>query len=66
MGTSAGFHADLAAWLDLLQQHLDPFVSLQLVFTDRLLIAINTMYLKHILGQTHANSDNLYFGLLSR
>src|ERR1019366_3275181 len=64
MCSTAGFHADLASWLNLLLQNFEPFLTFQLAFPYRLLIAVDAMCLKNIFCQIYANSDNLHGGLL--
>ena len=46
VGASAGFHPNLATWLNLFQQLINPFITAQFTAPNRLLIAINAMNLK--------------------
>jgi hypothetical protein len=64
MRSTAGFHANLAAWLDSLQHCLEPFLAVELFTPDWLLEAINAMNLKHILCQINPNANKLHAGVL--
>ena len=64
MSATAGLHANLAAWLNRLKQHLDPVRPGKPPAPDCLLFAVYAVDLKHVLCQINPNSNKLHGGLL--
>jgi hypothetical protein len=62
VGTRTGFHADFAARLDLLQQHLELLLSHQPSVPDSLAMAIHTVQLKDIFRPVNTCATELVHG----
>jgi hypothetical protein len=60
MGTATTLHTDLTTWFDLLQHRLKPALAWQALPPDWLLVTIDAMDLKHVLGQVDPNAHKLH------
>jgi len=59
VGTGARFHTNLATWLNLVDQRLQPLAAPQPSFPNRLAVTINTVQLIDVLCQINTNVAKL-------
>jgi hypothetical protein len=58
--TGARFHANHTTWLRLIQQYLEPLMTLQAALQYRLAKTINAVQLVNVLCQIDSNSTKLH------